>query len=394
MLDGMENLASKETLEEYTVGEKTQITARFRAFDSFEEGIEGYFIFLFKGITWYDKAKNVTDPLEYVQALKDAGYATDSKYVEKVMKVINDNNLKRFDKGGAELQIKKQLLSERRALEIGNGTDNPRNWIAVHQTDNPDRGANAAAHARLQENESLSYGWHWQVDDTEAIQSFDHDYKIFCQGDGTYGKGNNEAISVEICMNSDGDYNLAVENGAKLVARLMKEEDIDINHVKQHNFFSGKNCPSQIRAGRNGITWDNFLDKVKMYLGDEIPELKVAQTESKVTTNYEIKAGIFSNKIRAKELIEALEKAGFANFDLVETEEQASIDNPEDGFEGNYICKGIDGILIREQPAGKKIGVLEEDAHVSIAWITENEAWGKLKYKPGFVAMMFMEEIE
>ena len=188
--------------------------------------------------------------------------------------------------------IKKDLLSHRRALEIGRGLGNPKKYIAVHQTGNPGVGADAAAHAKLQKNETLNYGWHWQVDDKQAIQSFSHDYKIYCQGDGFNGIGNNQAISVEICINKDGNYNKAVENGARLIAQIMKDEKIGIDNVQQHNFFSGKNCPAQIRAGKNGITWKKFKQMVMSFYGEERKVPVIAKTKNlagdlyRVTTDY------------------------------------------------------------------------------------------------------------
>lgn len=80
------------------------------------------------------------------------------------------------------------------------------------------------------------------------------------------GKGNTESISIEICVNLDGDYNQSVENGAKLAALILKEENIDISKMVQHNYWTGKNCPEQIRACKNGICWSHFVEKVRGYL--------------------------------------------------------------------------------------------------------------------------------
>ena len=178
--------------------------------------------------------------------------------------------------------IKQDLIRHKRALQIGRGLGNPKKYIAVHDTGNPSKGANARAHASLQKDELLSYGWHWQVDDKEAIQSFKHDYKIYCQGDGYNGIGNNQAISVEICINSDGNYKKAVENAARLVAKIMREENIGIDYVCQHNFFSGKNCPAQIRAGKDGITWKKFKQMVMNFYGEKRRVPKVTKTSGEL----------------------------------------------------------------------------------------------------------------
>ena len=143
---------------------------------------------------------------------------------------------------------------------------NPRRYITVHQTGNTNRGANADMHARLQYNgNSRSASWHEQVDDKECVQSFAHTAKCWHGGDGRNGAGNNESIAIEICVNSDGDYTRAVRNGARRVAQLMKMYNIPISRVVQHNHWSGKACPAQIRAGKNGINWSGFIALVAQY---------------------------------------------------------------------------------------------------------------------------------
>lgn len=163
------------------------------------------------------------------------------------------------------MDIKRLIVSDAVSNRVSFGRGNPRNYLTIHQTGNTAAGANAKAHHNLQARSGIGYGWHWQVDDHEAIQTHDHDFKIWHAGDGR-GKGNTESISIEICVNLDGDYNQSVENGAKLAALILKEENIDISKMVQHNYWTGKNCPEQIRACKNGICWSNFVEKVKGYL--------------------------------------------------------------------------------------------------------------------------------
>ena len=85
------------TGEEYTPGSYTTISANFRVFDSMEEGVEGYFIFLFQNRTRYNNLIGETDPYEYLVKIKADGYATSSKYVQNVYNVIKYYDLTRFD---------------------------------------------------------------------------------------------------------------------------------------------------------------------------------------------------------------------------------------------------------------------------------------------------------
>lgn len=163
------------------------------------------------------------------------------------------------------MDIKRLIVSDAVSNRVSFGRGNPRNYLTIHQTGNTAAGANAKAHHNLQARSGIGYGWHWQVDDHEAIQTHDHDFKIWHAGDSR-GKGNTESISIEICVNLDGDYNQSVENGAKLAAMILKEENIPIERMVQHNYWTGKNCPEQIRACKNGICWSHFVEKVKGYL--------------------------------------------------------------------------------------------------------------------------------
>lgn len=160
------------------------------------------------------------------------------------------------------VSIKQMIVSDNLATRVTYGGTNKKQYITVHQTGNTSKGANAGAHARLQANgNSRSASWHYQVDDKEIIQSFSDNAQCWHAGDGR-GTGNLNSIGIELCINSDADYKKTLENGAELVRHLMAKYNIPINNVKQHNHWSGKNCPAQIRAGKEGIDWNDFLNMV------------------------------------------------------------------------------------------------------------------------------------
>lgn len=189
------------------------------------------------------------------------------------------------------MKIERLIVPDSVSNRVGFGRGNPRNYLTIHQTGNTDEGSNAMAHHRLQARSGVGYGWHWQVDDEMAIQTHDHSFKIWNAGDGR-GKGNTESISIEICVNSDGNYKKSVENGAKLAAMILKEENIDISRMVQHNYWSGKDCPHEIRYGKDGITWTDFVNKVKNYLEDdeEVKEEYMEQIQERymINGNYSI----------------------------------------------------------------------------------------------------------
>lgn len=99
------NMATKE---EYKVGTLTNIRDNFRVYDSMEAGVKGYFDFI--NTSRYANLKGVKSPEEYVKRIKADGYATSSKYVDNIMRVIRDNKLTRFDENG-DCDMKKEELT-------------------------------------------------------------------------------------------------------------------------------------------------------------------------------------------------------------------------------------------------------------------------------------------
>lgn len=85
-----------KTMEEYQVGTLTPISDNFRAYDSMEEGVKGYFEFI--QIPRYHNLRGITDPKEYLETIKADKYATSSRYVENVMAVVEQYKLTQYDK--------------------------------------------------------------------------------------------------------------------------------------------------------------------------------------------------------------------------------------------------------------------------------------------------------
>ena len=106
------------TSEEYEVGVHTQIRDNFRVFDDMESGVKGYFDFI--NYSRYVNLKGVTNPETYIKNIKNDGYATSSKYVENLMKVIRENNLTRFDGKDSEVEeeFTGEVLSGKEIVEI------------------------------------------------------------------------------------------------------------------------------------------------------------------------------------------------------------------------------------------------------------------------------------
>ena len=157
------------------------------------------------------------------------------------------------------MDVKQQLVPLWRRLTRTYRGTNPVLYIVVHMTGNTNAGADAQGHANYQSgSHKRKASWHETVDDTQAIQSYPASARAWHSGMGR-DRGNMSGYAVEICVNSDGNYEQAVRNGAERVRQLRAENNVPLSNVIQHYDLSGKNCPTQLRDGKDGITWADFL---------------------------------------------------------------------------------------------------------------------------------------
>jgi N-acetylmuramoyl-L-alanine amidase CwlA len=173
-----------------------------------------------------------------------------------------------IDEAYAELNIVQDFIP------VGNsnrpGTKLVPTGITIHNTDNPDKGANAAAHAKYQKGNDArkrQVSWHFTVDDTNVYQSLPTN-EIGWHAHNS--KGNRTTIGAEICMNYDLDVKAAYQRAALLVAVLAFQNKITVpKGIFQHHDWYQKDCPTVLRHEENG--WANFLDQIKEALDSLTP---------------------------------------------------------------------------------------------------------------------------
>lgn len=154
---------------------------------------------------------------------------------------------------------------------------NPCNYITIHETANTNKGATALSHGRYMNNGSTET-WHYTVDENTIVQHFNPRVQCWHCGDGR-GKGNTSSIGIELCVNSGSDFKKTVDNAVWLIKKLMKDYHIKESNVVQHNKWSGKNCPTNLRNGSKGVTWN--------YLKSQLNPVKtnVSNVKTKVNNN-------------------------------------------------------------------------------------------------------------
>lgn len=132
-------------------------------------------------------------------------------------------------------------------------------YLTIHTTGNTDKGADALEHAKLQYNgNSRTASWHFSVCDKDIYQSIPTNEVAWACGDGYNGTGNRQSISIELCVNVDGDFEKTKANAIWLIRYLMNKYSIPITNVVPHKHWSGKDCPHEILP-----YWDKFISQIK-----------------------------------------------------------------------------------------------------------------------------------
>ncbi|EPC8410995.1 N-acetylmuramoyl-L-alanine amidase [Bacillus thuringiensis] len=126
-------------------------------------------------------------------------------------------------------------------------------YITVHTTENTEKGADARAHANYLVNGGDGKSWHFTVDSNRIVQHLPINENGWHAGDGNSGTGNRQSIGIETCENSDGNFEKALANVAKLVKFLMGQTGIGIGNVVPHQRWSGKYCPRPILNRTGGF---------------------------------------------------------------------------------------------------------------------------------------------
>ena len=285
------------SVEHNTDGSYTPINTDWYKFESLDKGILGYF--QFTNISIYNNVKGVTEPKEYITRLRNDGYATDLQYVDKVMKVINDNNLTRFDninKGEIKMSYTfRQNMVSSSKYSIKCPYSMEPQYITIHNTANS-ASADAEVRYMISNNNQVSY--HVCVDEKEVIQAIPFNRNAWHAGDGASGTGNRKSIGIEIAR-STGDANLfeqAERNCAAYVAKLLKERGWGIDRVKRHKDWSGKNCPH--KTMEKG--WQRFLNMIQAELnklnGASQPKPQPSQPSPQPSTG-KFKVGNYGKKV-------------------------------------------------------------------------------------------------
>ena len=97
---GDQKKVSLET-KEFVNEEWITIQGDFKVYDSWEQSMDDHTQLFVQGVDWnpalYEKVITATNYQEAAQALQDAGYATDPTYAQKLIQMIEEHELYKYD---------------------------------------------------------------------------------------------------------------------------------------------------------------------------------------------------------------------------------------------------------------------------------------------------------
>ena len=198
----------------------------------------------------------------------------------------------------------KQMYLDKTAynLKYKYGSTTTLTEITYHQTSNNATALNERNYLNNRKD-NIYVSYHFVVDETQAIQCLPINVSGWHSGDGANGVGNAKSIGVEIARSTHADINIrnkAIENGAKLIAQLMKQHNIPMSKVKSHYDRSGKNCPHDIR-GRYGEQKFRALIQAELNkLNKPATTTKPAPAPTIKKVNYKVVIKVSSLNIRQK----------------------------------------------------------------------------------------------
>ena len=172
------------------------------------------------------------------------------------------------------IRVNKQLID----INYSKGQTISPKYIVIHDTDNRRAGADAMANRNYFANHpNANASAHYIVDDSNIVQVLEDTWKGWHIGDGgaSASINNNNAIGIELAVNSDGNFSKTYETGIALTRYLMNKYNIPAQNIVMHKHASGKDC-SRMMIIDNPNLWAQFKQRAaagmpgEQYINDGI----------------------------------------------------------------------------------------------------------------------------
>lgn len=270
-----------DSSEQLKDGTYIPITDQWYAFDSVEAGVEGYFQFI--DTPNYAKLKGLTDPYTYLVELKAAGYATSQKYVENLWRVIQDNDLQRYDTKGATM-ANSSLATYANITRNHSGKRTARitkitpHYMAAYWTGRQCADYFAGTGRQASSNYCVGVGGDIAVSVPED-----------CRAWASSSNANDQAaVTIECGNNADSSLPTACYNAlVRLCADICKRHGINPHYdgtpngsITMHKMFASTACPGNWLSAK--ITSGQFERDIKNAMGQTTAASQPAAANGKL----------------------------------------------------------------------------------------------------------------
>lgn len=299
-------------------GEYGDYRSNFRAYNSFEDSIKDHAGFFtstaHRANVAYKKAIDAVSPEEEARALTGV-YATDPKYGEKLIDIINKYKLKQYavnqKEGDNKLtQLRKPIQKITLVNKFARHTNKPK-YIVIHYIG---AAGQALANANYFYNINRNASAHYFIDKNVTYQVVEDDAGAWHVGDAAGGYQSNKtnwpggatkngykgtgatnynSVGIEMCQEVVAGkeiidwpiHETTIEQTLLQTKALMDKYNIPIENVIRHFDVSGKLCPAPWRGQAGSTNWPKWVDfknrLAKLAKGGTI----TAPTESKSRYN-------------------------------------------------------------------------------------------------------------
>lgn len=305
-------------------GTYTSSTMKWFTFANFEDCVIGYFDFTNNSM--YASIHGIVDPELYIHNIKAVGYATDLNYEDKLLRIIKEYNLTRFDSKAKE--DNKMAFTNSPLVEYINLSPNctkPRSHaidtITIHCVVGQ---CTIQTLGEIFKNPARQASSNYGVDKDGKIGLFVEECnRSWCSGgkdkngnvirvNGISGADNDHrAVTIEVASNTVEPYDVtqkAYDATIRLVADIAKRNNIkkliwqadpnlvgkpDQQNMTVHRWFALKSCPGTYLYNRLG----DIAAKANIIINDgSVPDVPVVPSGKEVPVTFDdVKVGDILN---------------------------------------------------------------------------------------------------
>lgn len=141
-------------------------------------------------------------------------------------------------------------------------TDIPLNWeyITIHNTNNEATTAKEERRLLVDPNNTSINSPHMIIDDNQCIECVPLTEQALSCDDDINSDGNIKSINIKLC--ETGDIEKTIDNTAEIIALLLLlRGKTAVDALKQHNDWTGKNCPRLLRKDNNRL-YNLLIEKI------------------------------------------------------------------------------------------------------------------------------------